>query len=41
MHLAGKCRYLSYFWTNRRATHVILKGDLVPAGTVLVTPGLY
>ena len=28
------------FGTGPRATHVVLAGDRVPAGTVLVTPGL-
>lgn len=29
------------FRPGLRATHVVPGGDLVPAGTVLVTPGLY
>ena len=28
------------FGTGPRATHVVLAGDRVPAGTVLVTPAL-
>jgi len=40
MHLAGKRRFSRYFWRSRRATNVVLEGDLVPAGTVLVTPVL-
>lgn len=28
------------FRTGLRATHVVLRGDLVPAATVLVTPAL-
>ena len=29
------------FGTGPRATHVVLAGDRVPAGTVLVTPGVH
>ena len=35
------CQYSIFiFRTGLRATHVVLGGYLVPAGTVLVTPGL-
>jgi len=38
MHLTGNCRCLSYSSKSRRVTHVVLKGNLAPAGAVLVTP---
>ena len=31
---------LQYFKTGPRVTNVVLAGDLVPASTVLVTPGI-
>lgn len=36
----GNRSYQYIYRPGLRATHVVLGGDLVPAGTVLVTPGV-